>query len=182
MTKPKIPDTLQRRRWSHAEKARIVAESLTDGVLVTAQRRGIHTSTISQWRHHPDFRHLLEAERAELEPAFRAALDKALLRLMERLDDPKATANVAHVARALEVLHGSYQIITGGPTSRIESRNESLVGTFSIEEQAAKLSDPERMLLRDYARRVIAQKQATYMVKPAIPMLPEPEEPPDDRP
>lgn len=125
-------------------KARAVALSLSVGVLEAGRQLGLPHRTISLWRQHPKFRHLVEQHRTDLGVEFRLAVDKALASVLAGLDDPKA--NLGHRARALEVLTNSWQLVTGQATERIESRTESV--TVSIPPPV--LDDHEMALLDRY--------------------------------
>ena len=168
-----------KRSYSREQKAEAVGLAMSIGVKQAGRKLRIPYRSISHWLEKPEYRAIVAESRERVAAQLWLAVETGTREVLAGLQDKSAP--LSHKAQALRVVAEQYQLLSGEATSRTEVRSESMVGTFDVQAAANQLSDEERLLLRSYARKVIAQKQQQYLIKPAVPMLPE-EVPDDDRP
>ena len=169
--------TPKRRSYSREQKAEAVGLAMSIGVKQAGRKLRIPYRSISHWLEKPEYRAIVAQSRERVAAQLWLAVETGTREVLAGLQDKSAP--LSHKAQALRVVAEQHALLTGGATQRTESRNESIVGTMDLDAQAARLSDEERLVLREWSRRVVSQKQAQYIIKAAVPMLPEPEAPDD---
>lgn len=115
------------RRYTHAQKARAVAEASVNGVMAAEAKTGIRESTIRYWLDQPEFAELRAKTREEMRDGFKVLVHRA----QERL-----TALVDHMEpRDLTVLLGVATDKTLLMSGDATARTETLTNGFDTEQQ-----------------------------------------------
>lgn len=108
----------ERRRYTKAERAKVVAIAEMKGQTVAAEETGIPLTTINQWYHRPEYVEMRTKTREDVAEQFWTGIQIALKAVVDGIGDGK----LSEKAIALGVLYDKYALMTGGATGRTESR------------------------------------------------------------
>jgi hypothetical protein len=109
---------MPRRRYTQADKAKVVALAEMKGQTVASEETGIPLTTINQWYHRAEYVELRTKTREDVADQFWASIQIALKAVVDGIEDGK----LSEKAIALGVLYDKYALMTGGATGRTESR------------------------------------------------------------
>jgi transposase-like protein len=113
------------RTYTAEERAAAVGLAMSIGPLRAARQLGIPPRTLAHWRrgerHGTDITPIVAASRQELARMLWQGVEAGVTAVLEGLHDPRQ--RLADRARALEVVMNAHALLTGGPTSRVQSEN-----------------------------------------------------------
>lgn len=124
-----------RRRYTKADRAAAVGLAVVKGTEAAAEELGIPRTTLAYWMDKPEFVELRQKSADQVAEAMWVAMQAGIARVVELIP---LTEDIAKVSIALGVLYDKRALLTGGATSRAESR--ALTEDFD---------DHERRQLRD---------------------------------
>lgn len=109
---------MERRRYTKAEKARVVALAEMKGQTAASEETGVPLTTVNLWYHRPEYVELRTKTREDVAEQFWTGIQIALKAVVDGIEDGK----LSEKAVALGVLYDKYALMTGGATGRTESR------------------------------------------------------------
>lgn len=114
------------RTYSEAEKAEAVALSMTIPTKVAAKRLGIPWRTLYRWKQQPTpvIAGIIEATRQDVASALWEVVAAGSQEALRRIRDPGTRAG--ELAQLLKVAAEQHALLTGGPTSRTETRDTTV--------------------------------------------------------
>lgn len=110
-----------RRRYTKAEKAKVVALASMTSTLQAAESIGANESTVRYWIDQPEFAHLRDKSRDQVADEFWTAIQVGVKEVARGLTDPDTPLSAKSVA--LGILYDKHALLTGGATGRTESRD-----------------------------------------------------------
>ena len=117
-------------------KAEVVGRAEVIGTRPAAREAHIPVSTVHHWRNSPDMAQLRTETREDVAADVWAAFQKGVRRMTVLMD---TTEDLTKVAIASGILYDKMALMTGGPTSRTETRSVT-----------DDLNDDEKRRLRDW--------------------------------
>lgn len=145
--------------YSEEQKAEAVGLALSIGPVKAAKQLGLSPKAIGRWRREPRMVALANATQERMAERLREAMSVGLDAVLSGLHDPKS--RLSDRAQALRVLTDAHQILTGGATARIESRNESIHVQVPAGLEPILTPDESRILER-YMAQLEAGTAITY--------------------
>jgi transposase-like protein len=109
-----------RRRYSKSEKAHAVGLALVEGVTETERQTGIPKSTVFQWMHADEYEHLRTKTRDQVADEMWTAIQIGVREVVKGL---AGEAPLRDKSVALGILYDKHALLTGGATSRSETRS-----------------------------------------------------------
>jgi hypothetical protein len=109
--------------WEPTERAEAIARALTVGAIKASKETGIPRRTITAWisgaHPAPELAALVLSSREQVAAQLWQTIEVGTAEVLRRMSDPKA--RLGDVARSLEIAVNAHALLSGGPTSRIES-------------------------------------------------------------
>ena len=109
----------ERRRYTQRTRAKAVGIALVDGVTAAERTTGIPKETIQYWTQKPEFAHLRTTAHDIVAEEMWIGIQVGVRELVAGL---AGDAPLHHKASAFQALADRYALLTGGATSRTESR------------------------------------------------------------
>lgn len=134
--------TQQRRRYTKTQKAQAVAVALNTSTEAASETLGIPRRTIGYWLDQPEFASLRHETRENVADQFWAAIQVGLKEVANGLRDPETALRDKSVA--LGILYDKHALLTGGATTRSESRD--ITGTLADSDIADAIRTAERLV------------------------------------
>lgn len=131
---------MTRRQYTKREKATAVGLAASTSTEGAANQLGIPESTLRYWMDSPAFAAIRDKTAEDVAAQMWVGLQRGLERIAELIPQ---TEDIAKVAVAVGILYDKRALLTGGPTTRTESRVTS------------GLEDHEKVALRDAIDRIL---------------------------
>ena len=109
----------ERRRYTARTRAKAVGIAMVDGVTAAERVTGIPKQTIDYWMDKPEFGHLRTTAREVVAEEMWVGIQVGVKELVAGL---KGDAPLHHTSAAFQALADRFALLTGGATSRTESR------------------------------------------------------------
>jgi transposase-like protein len=109
----------ERRRYTAKTRAKAVGIAMVEGVTAAERETGIPKQTIDYWMDKPEFGHLRTTARETVAEGMWVGIQIGVRELSAGLT---GDAPLHHKAAAFQALADRYALLTGGATSRTESR------------------------------------------------------------
>ena len=109
----------ERRRYTARTRAKAVGIAMVDGVTSAERQTGIPKETIQYWTAKPEFAHLRTTARETVAEEMWIGIQVGVRELVAGLS---GDAPLHHKASAFQALADRFALLTGGATSRTESR------------------------------------------------------------
>ena len=135
-----------RRSYTRSQRAEIVGNAEVIGIRPAARKARVPESTIRHWRVTPEMAQLRAEKREDVAADVWAAFQMGVRRVMELLP---LTDDLQKVATAAGIIYDKYALLSGGATSRSESR-----------ELPVEFDDHEAKLMRDVLDMAKAEETA----------------------
>ena len=139
-----VPSGTKRRRYTKRQKATVAGIAAMEGVTEAERQTGIPKETIHYWLQQPEFARLRTTARDKVAEDFWAGVQIGIDEVSKALRDPEV--GLRDKALALGVIYDRYALLTGGATSRTETRE--LLHDFDDHERDA-MADWLRELARE---------------------------------
>lgn len=132
---------MTRRTYTKKQKAEAVGVAIATGVTEAERQTGIPKQTIDYWTKSPEFGHLRTSAREEVADQFWVGIQVGLDAVVAGLKDPDVPLRDKQAA--LATLYDRHALLTGGATTRSESRDIS--DTLSDPDLIAAVREAERL-------------------------------------
>jgi len=109
----------ERRRYTNPTRAKAVGIAMVDGVTAAERATGIPKTTIQDWTKRPEYVQLRTTAREAVAEGMWIGIQ---IGVRELVDGLTGDAPLHHKASAFQALADRYALLTGGATSRMESR------------------------------------------------------------
>lgn len=130
------------RRRPARERAEAVGIAVFEGVTAAERETGIPKQTIHEWLQSDEFGHLRTRARDVVAAEWWAGVQVGFAAVLEGLRDPDQP--LRDKAQALAVLYDRLALMTGGATSRMESRD--ITGTLSDADLIDAIREAQRLI------------------------------------
>lgn len=144
----------ERRRYTKKQEAEAVGLALAKGQTAASEELGIPLSNVHRWYKRADLADLGSTARAEVAEAMWTAVQVGVSQMVHGLEDPKTP--LRDKTDATSMLAEKYLLLTGGATSRTETRDLT-----------DSLDDHEREALADAIDQWLTERGAD--TAPALP-------------
>lgn len=136
---------LDRKRYSHEQRAKAVGLSLTIGARAAGRQLGIPFGLVARWAKRPELAMIVVRSRQQVADSMWQAIADGTAQVATGLLDPKA--RLGEKAQALRVLIEAHALMTGGATQNIDLHANGITDGLSEDEK-----DQARELLMTLAR------------------------------
>jgi hypothetical protein len=136
----------ERRQYTKRQRAEVVGNAEAIGIRPAARKAHVPESTVRRWRESPELAQMRAEKREVVAADVWAAFQMGVRRVMELLP---ITDDLQKVATAAGIIYDKYALISGGATSRSESRDLPM-----------DFDDHEAKLMRDVLDMAKAEETA----------------------